>query len=161
MSSTTPESNNSNQIHFRYASLQHRVAAHAVNAGLLISFLIVPAVLSMLLGYASLEILGIFVALGSVVFGLVWIWRTWGVGQNPGKQILKLRVVHSDTGLPATRGHMAIRELLIPMAVSFGSGVTAGVGGIVWYVLEVVFYFNKGQRTLTDHWAKTVVINEA
>jgi uncharacterized RDD family membrane protein YckC len=161
MSSTTPESNSSNEIHFRYASLQHRFAAHAINAGLLFLFIIIPTFISLLLGYASLGFLGTFVALAAAVSGLVWIWRTWGVGQNPGKQILKLRVVHAETGLPATRGHMAIRELLMPITVSFGSTATAGIGGIVWYVLEVVFYINRGQRTLTDQWAKTVVINEA
>lgn len=56
---------------------------------------------------------------------------------------------------------MAIREFLVPLTVSIASSITAGIAGIAWIVVEIVFYFTKGQRTMRDYWVKTVVVNEA
>jgi hypothetical protein len=56
---------------------------------------------------------------------------------------------------------MGIREALIPITVSTASTLTAGIAGIAWIVVEIVFYFTKGQRTMRDYWVKTVVVNEA
>jgi uncharacterized RDD family membrane protein YckC len=47
---------------------------------------------------------------------MIWSLVIWGQGLTPGKQILKMKVVSSQTGLPATWGHMAIRQFLIPLA---------------------------------------------
>jgi hypothetical protein len=35
------------------------------------------------------------------------------------------------------------------------------LGVIAWFILEIVFYFTKNNRTLRDLWVKTAVINEA
>jgi hypothetical protein len=56
---------------------------------------------------------------------------------------------------------MGLREILVPSAVGIGSLMTSGLGGIAWIVLEIVFYFNKGNRTLRDYWVKTAIVNEA
>ncbi len=48
----------------------------------------------------------------------IWALIVWGQGQTPGKQIVKIRVYSADTGRPASWGHMAVRQLLIPMAFS-------------------------------------------
>jgi hypothetical protein len=56
---------------------------------------------------------------------------------------------------------MSIREFLVPITVSIASSITAGIAGIAWIVVEIVFYFTKGQRTMRDYWVKTVVVNEA
>lgn len=49
---------------------------------------------------------------------IIWSLVIWGQGLTPGKQILKLRVVSSVTGQTATWGHMAIRQFLLPMAMT-------------------------------------------
>jgi uncharacterized RDD family membrane protein YckC len=85
----------------------------------------------------------------------------WGDGQTPAKKILKLRTLNQTNGRSASWGHMAIRELLVPLTVSAASAATAGIAGIAWIVVEIVFYFTKGQRTMRDYWVKTVVVNES
>ena len=133
---------NSNQ-NLRLASFQHRLGALALDA-----------------------------LLFTVTFGIGWmIWSliVWGEGQTPAKKILKIRVFAADTQRPATWGHMAIREFLLMLAIGFGVGMlnllTAGILGsiaiIAWYVLEIVWYFTKGSRTLRDIFVKTLVVNEA
>jgi len=74
---------------------------------------------------------------------------------------MKLRTFNQTTGHSASWGHMAIREALVPITISAASTLTAGVAGVAWIVVEIVFYFNKGQRTMRDYWVKTVVVNEA
>lgn len=125
----------SNDGSFRYASFQHRLASYVLDA--------VLAVLTLGIGW------------------LIWSMIVWGDGQTPAKKILKIRVRHFETGAIATWGHMAVRELLIPLTVIIASNLTGGLAAIVWVVLEIVFYYTKNNRTLRDLWVKTAVINEA
>jgi uncharacterized RDD family membrane protein YckC len=102
--------------------------------------------------------------LSSFLLGLPWlIWSfvTWSEGQTPAKKILKIRVRNAESGAVATWGHMAVRELLVPLAVAIAIGLTSGVAAVAWIVIEIVFYFTKNNRTLRDLWVKTAVINEA
>ena len=121
----------------RYASFQHRLGAAALDTVLMV-----------------------------VTFGigwLVWALILWNEGQTPAKKILKLRTYSFESGTVATWGHMSVREFLIPLAVGIVSYIPY-IGwaiSIAWIVLEIVFYFTKGQRSFTDHWAKTAIINEA
>ena len=119
----------------RYASFQHRLGAYALD-----------------------------IAISALTFGigwLIWSFIVWGEGQTPGKRILKIRVRHFETGAVATWGHMAVRELLIPITVVIASSLTSGLAAVAWIVIEIVFYFTKNNRTLRDLWVKTAVINEA
>ena len=119
----------------QYASFQHRLGAYVLDA-----------------------------VLSALTFGigwLIWSFITWGEGQTPGKKILKIRVRNFDTGAVATWGHMAVRELLVPLTVVIAVGLTSGLALVAWIVLEIVFYYTKNNRTLRDHWVKTAVINEA
>ena len=125
----------SSQGSFRYTSFQHRLASYALDATL--------ALLTLGIGW------------------LIWSMIVWGEGQTPAKKILKIRVRHFETGAVATWGHMAVRELLIPLTVIIASNLTAGIAAVVWIVIEIVFYFTKNSRTLRDLWVKTAVINEA
>jgi uncharacterized RDD family membrane protein YckC len=121
----------------RYASFQHR------------------------LGAAALDTVLLFVTFG--IGWLVWALILWNEGQTPAKKILKLRTYSFESGTVATWGHMSVREFLIPLAVGIVSYIPY-IGwaiSIAWIVLEIVFYFTKGQRSFTDHWAKTAIINEA
>ena len=120
---------------FRYATFQHRLGAIALDAGLMI--------LTLGIGW------------------IIWSLIIWGDGQTPAKKILKLRTLNQTNGHAASWGHMAIREFLVPITVSIASSITAGIAGIAWIVVEIVFYFTKGQRTMRDYWVKTVVVNEA
>ena len=121
----------------RYASFQHRLGALALDVVLLV-----------------------------FTFGigwLVWALILWNEGQTPAKKILKLRTYSFESGTVATWGHMSVREFLIPLAVSIPTSIPY-IGwalSIAYIVLEIVFYFTKGQRSFTDHWAKTAIINEA
>lgn len=123
-----------------------------------------------------------------ITFGLAWIiWSlvVWGQGQTPSKQILKMRVFSTDTGKPATWGHMAIRQFLIPTALSMASlpftiaafslatdeasdisiGFTFLLGYAVYFAILMIdslwIFRNMEGRRLTDIWAKTIVVNES
>lgn len=74
------------------ASPQHRLGGYALDLALLVS--------TCCIGW------------------FIWSLVIWGQGLTPGKQILKMKVVSSKTGLPASWGHMAIRQFLIPIAFS-------------------------------------------
>jgi uncharacterized RDD family membrane protein YckC len=120
---------------------------------------------------------------GLLSFGLVFFWGlfTWMHGQTPGMETVRLKVVHSETGMPINWRHMAIRTFLIPWAYSIIPGILMLIGlfqssfGSVsgLYIFGMILLFviygidylwmyrgDKRQR-LTDVWAKTVVINIA
>lgn len=128
-------SSNPSELNLRYASFQHRLGAIVLDATLMV------------------------VTLG--IGWLIWSFVIWSEGQTPAKKILKLRTINYTNGLPASWGHMGIREGLVPITISIASGITGGVVSIVWIVVEIVFYFTKGQRTLRDYWVKTAVVNES
>ena len=131
-----------NDSNWRLASFQHRLGALALD-----------------------------IALYIVTFNIGWIiWSLvlWGQGQTPGKKILKIRVYAADTQRPATWHHMAVREFLLLLAIGIAASVlnlftvvVGTIGVIAWYVMEIVWYFTKGQRTLRDTLVKTLVVNEA
>ena len=133
MSNELTHSSTANNL--RYATFQHRLGAYALDCALA------------------------FCTCG--IGWLIWAFVVWGQGQTPGKQILKMRTINFTNGLPASWGHMAVRELLIPMAAGIASYITFGLAGVAWIVIEIVFYFTKNQRSFRDYWAKTAVINEA
>jgi uncharacterized RDD family membrane protein YckC len=142
MSTVNPDPFNPNAFstptassNYRYASFQHRLGAIVLDSVLMV------------------------VTLG--IGWIIWALIVWSEGQTPAKKILKLRTINFTNGQRATWGHMGIRECLIPITVSVASTITGGIAGIAWIVVEIVFYFTKGQRTLRDYWAKTVIVNEA
>jgi uncharacterized RDD family membrane protein YckC len=133
---------NLNNSNMKLASFKHRLGAYALDC-----------------------------ALALVTLGIGWfIWSlvVWGQGQTPAKKILKIRVYASDTKRQATWGHMAVREFLLMSAVGIAAGIlnlltvfVGAIGIIAWYVVEVVWYYTKGQRTLRDQLVKTLVVNES
>jgi uncharacterized RDD family membrane protein YckC len=133
--SQSPQNNSPEITNFRYATFQHRLGGYALDA--------VLAGLTLGIGW------------------FIWALIVWGNGQTPAKQILKLRTFDATTGRPASWGLMALREFLVPMTVGIASFFTGGLAWIGWIVVEIVFYFNKGNRTLRDYWVKTAVVNEA
>jgi uncharacterized RDD family membrane protein YckC len=143
------------------ASVQHRLGGAALSGALML-----VSVFTLFLGY------------------IIWAMVAWGQGQTPAKQILKMRVYSIDTGKPATWGHMAVRQLLIPLAfsciyipffviamsaaVDYNDAISssiATVGSLSIWALELTdaFWILKGdeRQRLTDKWARTYVVNEA
>jgi uncharacterized RDD family membrane protein YckC len=136
---------------------------------------------------------GFFLEIGLIMasfftLGLAWIiWNlvVWGQGQTPSKQILKMRVYSIDTGRPASWGHMAIRQFLIPMAYSMvyvpfaliafslaidsaddytisGIAVLGYLSYFILILLDALWIFKGNEnKRLTDSWARTFVVNEA
>jgi len=143
------------------ASVQHRLCGNVLDLTLLFSSFI-----TLFIGW------------------FIWSFVLWGRGQTPAKQILKMRVYSIDSGKPATWGHMAVRQFLIPiaftclyipffitaMAVSVDSSdlATSGVtilASVTVFALQLtdalwIFRGDDRQR-LTDRWARTYVLNEA
>jgi uncharacterized RDD family membrane protein YckC len=156
----TPQSANTDGAKLR-ASAQHRLGGAALSGALML-----VSVFTLFIGY------------------LIWAMVTWGQGQTPAKQILKMRVYSIDTGKPATWGHMAIRQVLIPLAysciyipffvvamsaaVDYNDAVSSSIatfGSIAIWALQLTdaFWILKGEdrQRLTDKWARTYVVNEA
>ena len=147
------------------ASVQHRLGGIALDLGLYAA-----SVITLFFGY------------------IIWSMVVWGQGLTPGKQILKMRVYSIDTGKPATWGHMAIRQFLIPMAISAAfipffviafaagydySGYWSSSAGLMFVMFGYIAVFGleltdclwilrgKNKQRLTDVWARTYVVNEA
>ena len=114
---------------------------------------------------------------------LVWSLVVWGNGQTPAKQILKMRVYSSDRNSPASWGHMAIRQYLLPVVpgaivfifIIFSELSLRALGNVYFisvifsYLLLIgsyavdAFWILKGDRRerLVDVIAHTAVLNES
>lgn len=120
-----------------------------------------------------------------VTFGIGWfIWNliVWTDGQTPGHQVLKMRIFSIDTKKPASWGHMALRQFVLPLAyviipfilIIAGAAMTSNDGNsgaafiISGYVIGLgigltdIFWIFKGEerQRLVDKFARTVVLNE-
>ena len=139
---STPETN-APSPELKLASFQHRLGAEALDSAL--------CILTLWIGW------------------MIWSLIVWGEGQTPAKKILKIRVYAADTQKPATWGHMAVRQFLLILAIIIASsllnllsfGLIGTMGLIAWFVLEIVWYFTKGSRSMRDVLVKTLVVNEA
>jgi len=120
-----------------------------------------------------------------VTLGIGWfIWNlvVWGQGQTPGHQVLKMRIYSMDTKKPASWGHMALRQFLLPLAfgmipfvfIIVGTSLSNNDGSsglfvvLFGYLLGLaavltdgfwIFRGNERQR-LVDKFARTAVLNE-
>jgi len=149
--------NNEDAVEIRRATPGHRIAAAAVDVGL--------NIVTLNIGW------------------FIWNLIVMANGQTPGKQLLKIRVLGENTKKPATWGHMAVRQFLIPFSSSLFflapylflaskqfNGVTTSnlvlificfVIYVVIWVIDLIWFFTKSHRRLIDYWAKTIVVNEA
>lgn len=140
------------------ASQEHRLAAAAVDFGLILA--------TCFIGW------------------IVWTLILWSKGQTPGKYLLKIRILNEPTGAPATWGQMFIRQQLIGWALGvpywiaylfkvlysstmFGVIVGSLLLLVIWLLLaaigivDIVWAFGPTRRRLVDYWAGTIVVNEA
>ena len=123
---------------------------------------------------------GVFAILTLYIGWIIWSLIIWGQGQTPGHQVVKMRIYSIDTGKPASWGHMAIRQVLLPLSFFLAPGALAAIMtvipnssiqiagiaimyltiSIIWLVdIFWIFRGEKNQR-LTDVFARTIVLNE-
>ena len=84
---------------------------------------------------------------------LIWAAIAYGKGQTPAKQILKMYVIDTETGLPATWGKMFVRGFVI-------DGVLNSITGGVFSLISAIWIFtNPKRQRLTDLVLKTIVVD--
>ena len=92
-----------------------------------------------------------------VTCGIGWfIWDIvlWSQSTSPAKKMLKLRIVDSTTGAPATMQQMLMRQILGKYILS---SVTSGLTTLIGAILILV---QPGRQGVWDYIAKTTVVRE-
>lgn len=135
--------------------------------------------------FGALALDALFYMITCGIGWFIWTLIVWKDGQTPGKQVLKMKTYGTVLARPASWGHMAIRNFLIPLTVSiayipfyigmasydpyygYGSDYTSlqWLGNLVsfaFYVTSFVMFLNSPtNQTLPDRFAKTVVLDES
>jgi len=95
---------------------------------------------------------GLLVVVTLVIGWLIWSIIIWERGQSPAKSILGMRVMHLETGRPAGRGQMALRELV--------GKVLLGFVPLYTLVSAVLVLSDTRRQGLWDKIANTVVVDD-
>jgi uncharacterized RDD family membrane protein YckC len=106
-------------------------------------------------GYALEVVLVIFTL---IIGWLIWSFIVWGKSTSPAKQLLKMKVVKKDTGLRASWGTMALRELVGKWLIV--SIVIGSICGIAALVLDFMLLWDKDRQELWDKLAGTIVVDD-
>jgi uncharacterized RDD family membrane protein YckC len=101
-------------------------------------------------GAYLLDVLLVIVTL--VIGWIVWSIIIWKYGQSPGKSILKMRCIKTDTSRCATRGDMALREIV--------GKVVLGIIPLYWLVDNGFILFDQQYQAIHDKLASTVVVDD-
>jgi uncharacterized RDD family membrane protein YckC len=106
-------------------------------------------------GYLLEVVLVIF----TLVLGwLIWSLIVWGQSTSPAKQLLKMKVLKKETGLRASYGTMALRELVGKWLIV---GLVIGsICGLVAIVLDFMLLWDKDRQELWDKIAGTIVVDD-
>jgi len=86
---------------------------------------------------------------------LIWSLVLWSKGQSPGKSLLGMRCIRSDTGQVATWGTMALRELVGKYILG---NITFGITTLVSAVMILID--NERHEGIWDKIASTVVVDD-
>jgi uncharacterized RDD family membrane protein YckC len=107
------------------------------------------------LGGYALELVLIFATIG--IGWLIWSLIVWGQSTTPSKQLLHMKVIKKDTGLRASYGTMALRELV-------GKALIMSVISFVCPIVPLVLYFmllwDQDRQELWDKIAGTIVVDD-
>ena len=95
---------------------------------------------------------GLLVLVTLVIGWLIWSIVIWERGQSPAKSILGMRVMRLDTGRPAGRGQMALRELVGKVLLGFVPAYTL--------VSAIFVLVDPRRQGLWDKIASTVVVDD-
>jgi uncharacterized RDD family membrane protein YckC len=107
------------------------------------------------LGGYLLDVLLLVVTL--VIGWIIWSLIVWGRSQSPGKQLLGMKVVKKDSGLRASYGTMALRELVGKWLII---SLISLVCSIVALVLDFMLLWDKDRQELWDKVAGTIVVDD-
>jgi uncharacterized RDD family membrane protein YckC len=107
------------------------------------------------LGGYLLDVLLFIVTLG--IGWIIWSLVVWNRSVTPGKQLLGMKVVKKDTGLRASYGTMALREVIGRWLVI---ALIAAVCSIVALVLYFMLVWDKDRQELWDKIAGTIVVDD-
>lgn len=101
-------------------------------------------------------LLEIVLTIVTLVIGwLIWSIIIWREGLTPAKSLLNMRCVKADTGQPATRGTMALRELVGKWLIG---NITVGISTVV---SAFMILFGEKRQGIWDLMAGTVVVDES
>ena len=168
---------NLQEFPYPLASKGKRIGAFAIDYGFGV---VAPG----LIGLLAVPILQYMAYIG--VF--IWTLVTMSSGKTPGKLLLKMTTYNTVTKRPATWGHMAIRQILIPLSLymlfipaliasanyqpyydyydyGFQSYALLAFGALFLvaaaYITELVFMLvSQTNQGLRDRWVKTVILDE-
>jgi uncharacterized RDD family membrane protein YckC len=84
---------------------------------------------------------------------LVWSAILWRQGTTPGKRMFRLRCIDQRTGLEASWGTMAWRELAV-------KGVASALTGELILIVSTIMLGSSSRRTVWDFAAHTVVVQD-
>ena len=96
---------------------------------------------------------GVLVIVTLVLGWLIWSFVLWSKGQSPGKQLLGMRCVKTDTGQVATWGTMALRELV-------GKGVLGWITAGITTIVSAFMILGAAHQGIWDKIASTVVVDD-
>ncbi|MGI9033485.1 MAG: RDD family protein [Acidimicrobiales bacterium] len=84
---------------------------------------------------------------------IIWSVITWGKGQTPAKSLLGMRVVRTDTGRAASRGTMALRELVY-------KGILGWITFSITTIVSAFMILSPPYQGIWDKIASTVVVED-
>jgi uncharacterized RDD family membrane protein YckC len=116
-----------------------------------------PAVkLSSPLRRLSGHLLDIILAVVTLLIGwLIWSLIVWARGQTPGKQLLGMRVIRSDTQAVVGWGRMGLREVICKGVIGLVAGIT-----VIGTVLYLWLLWDDQNQELWDKMATTLVVDD-
>lgn len=88
-----------------------------------------------------------------VIGYVIWALIAYGKGQTPAKQLLKMYVIDTQTGKPATFGQMFLRGFVLDGLLN------SFTGGIFSLVSAILIFTNPDRQRLTDKIVKTIVVD--
>lgn len=101
------------------------------------------------------NVLEVVLVFATLVLGwLVWWVIAWKRGQTPAKSLLGMRCVRTDTGVAATRGQMAVRELVGKIVLGNASC------GLTDLISSLMILFGWARQGLWDKLSSTVVVDD-
>jgi uncharacterized RDD family membrane protein YckC len=103
--------------------------------------------------FGALLLDGLLAVLTLYIGWLIWALIVWSKGQSPGKSLLGMRCVRTDTGLAATWGTMALREWV-------GKGLIGGASCGITNLVSAFMILGPARQGVWDKIAATVVVDD-
>ena len=103
-------------------------------------------------------LLDVVLAIVTLIIGwLIWSLVVWNRSVTPGKQLLHMKVVKKDSGLRASYGTMALREVVGKWLIM---GLIGAACSIAALILDFMLLWDKDRQELWDKVAGTIVVDD-